>query len=120
MLSATQKIGTKAEDSALSYLSEQGLKLVKRNFRCRQGEIDLIMRDGNYYVFVEVRYRKSPSHGDSLESITSNKQAKVTKAATVYLLQQDLYAQVLCRFDVVSLTAPQNNIIWIKDAFQVQ
>ncbi|MCP3669207.1 MAG: YraN family protein, partial [Gammaproteobacteria bacterium] len=53
----TRKIGTEAEDLALEYLKQQGLTLLNRNYHCRRGEIDLIMQDGNFLVFVEVRYR---------------------------------------------------------------
>lgn len=120
MSSKTQKIGTEAEDIALNYLFLQGLKLIDRNFNCQQGEIDLIMQDQDQYVFIEVRYRKNPYYGDPLESVTSSKKAKIIKAATIYLLQQELYDKVVCRFDVISVVANQSKISWIKDAFQVQ
>ncbi|MDO8299399.1 YraN family protein [Lacisediminimonas sp.] len=93
--------GREAEDRALRYLLSQGLSLVTRNFRCRGGEIDLIMQHGRELVFVEVRFRSSASHGGALASITSGKQAKMVLAAQLFLQR---YRQLpACRFDVVAI-----------------
>ena len=117
----TRQIGQHAETQALHYLQQQKLVLMERNFRCRQGEIDLIMRDKTTYVFVEVRYRQSTSYGESYETITSTKQKKIIRATGIFLQKRKLYENVPCRFDVVALTgnlaAPKIN--WIKDAFQL-
>lgn len=115
-----QLLGAEAENHALLFLKQQGLSLLERNYSCKQGEIDLIMRDKNNVVFVEVRYRDNPDHGDPLESITRSKQAKVIKAATMYLLKNSLYDKVACRFDVATLSSMSSKVHWIKDAFQVQ
>lgn len=109
--------GSTAEELAARYLQGQGLKLVERNFRCRFGEIDLIMREGRTLVFVEVRMRRSANFGGAAASITINKQAKLIKTAQHYLAQHG--GDPACRFDAVSLSAAETSaeIEWIKDAF---
>lgn len=116
-----QQIGQLAEDRALAHLQAKGLQLRQRNFRCRLGEIDLIMHDKEYLVFVEVRYRQSQVYGGALASVTPSKQQRLIRAAQVYL-QQPEQSDVLnnpMRFDVLALSAPQNEpaIIWIPHAF---
>lgn len=120
MTSSTQKIGSQAEQYAEHYLQEQGLKFVTRNYRCRYGEIDLIMQDQESIVFVEVRYRDKETHGSGVETITRSKKSKLLKTATVYLIEQKLWEKIPCRFDVISLASPNQEILWIKDAFGVQ
>ena len=75
--------GTAAEDLALRYLEARGLSLVTRNFRCRTGELDLIMRDGEHLVFVEVRSRRSTRYGTPAESVTRTKQQRLLRAAAL-------------------------------------
>ena len=112
------KISKSAEDLACSYLEEQGLSLITANYSCKLGEIDLIMKDQDVLVFVEVRYRKDSDYGDGAETITRFKQNKIKKAATFYLQENDLYDKVPCRFDVVSVSGSwQEKFCWIKDAF---
>ena len=77
--------GTAAEDLALRYLEAQGMTLVTRNFRCRTGELDLIMRDGEQLVFVEVRSRRYIRYGTPAESVTRTKQQRLLRAAAFYL-----------------------------------
>lgn len=105
--------GAEAEDRAAEHLQRQGLKLLARNWRCRQGEIDLIMRDGATLVFVEVRSRNSPAFGGAGASITPAKQAKLIRAAQHYLLQNP--SSVACRFDAVLIDG--NTMQWLRDAF---
>lgn len=111
--------GQWAEDHACQHLQRAGLRLLARNYSCRWGEIDLIMRDQQTVVFVEVRYRRSQVYGGALDSITRHKQQKIIATAQHYLQSQ--MQQPLCRFDVVVLTgavqAPQ--IEWIQNAFEV-
>ena len=111
--------GTVAEDLVLGYLLEQGLTLVTRNFRCRTGELDLIMRDGEHLVFVEVRSRRYVRYGTPAESVTRAKQQKLLRAAAFYLQRQHL--DLPCRFDVVAVLQPggEPQIEWIRDAFQL-
>jgi len=111
-------IGKQIEDFVGAYLQKQGLKLVASNFRCRSGEIDLIMWDQETLVFVEVRYRKTTYYGDALATVSRSKQRKVIQTANYYLQEQNLYNKVLCRFDVVSITGDTfSELNWVKDAF---
>ena len=95
--------GASAEALAARYLEAQGLRVVARNFRTRRGEIDLIARDGETLVFVEVRLRSGASHGGAAESITAAKRARLVAAAQYYLLRQR--GDPACRFDAVLLSA---------------
>lgn len=113
-----QQDGERAEQLAQDYLTQQGLSLVEKNFRCKLGEIDLIMQHLNTLVFIEVRYRKSNAFGGAAASITPAKQQKVRRAASYYL--QRLTEQPPCRFDVVTLIKNGDDIDcsnWIQNAF---
>jgi len=112
-------IGQAAERKAYYYLQRQGLKLIKRNYRCRMGEIDLIMRDYNAIVFVEVRMRTSSLFGQSIETVHYQKQQRIIKAAQCFLLQRFQYRHLNGRFDVVGIDN-HSKITWIKNAFTVQ
>lgn len=111
--------GDAAERLAEQYLLRAGLKLVTRNFRCRLGEIDLIMQDGNSLVFVEVRQRRSRGFGGAAGSIGFHKQRKLVAAAQFYLGGLDRTPP--CRFDAVLLDAPDDRgasrVEWLKNAF---
>lgn len=111
--------GNAAETLALRYLEGQGLKLVTRNYRCRQGEIDLVMRDRDNLVFVEVRYRRNPDFGGAVGSVTATKQARLRAAAEHYLLAHPAEARRPCRFDVLGLQSLNDDRPphWITDAF---
>ncbi len=111
--------GIAAEALACHYLEAQGLSLVMRNFRCRWGELDLIMRDNEQLVFVEVRSRRNTRYGTPAESITHAKQQRLLRAAAFYLQHQRL--NLSCRFDVVAIVQPDGNaqVEWIRDAFQL-
>jgi putative endonuclease len=111
--------GAAAERAAETYLRAQGLRTVQRNFRCKVGEIDLVMEHGGALVFVEVRYRASAAFGDALESISPHKQQRVIRAAAVFLQQHVRYRDWPCRFDAIGLAGipPAFDIRWIKSAF---
>ncbi len=113
-MSTAQQTGSVAEDKACDYLQQQGLQLIMRNFRCRLGEIDLIMQDQIALVFVEVRCRNNKLFGSGFDSITNAKQIKLTRAAQFYL-QKARLTENACRFDAVAISA--NQIEWIKNAF---
>ncbi|AXK39203.1 YraN family protein [Crenobacter cavernae] len=91
--------GRPFEDAALALLERAGLKLVARNWSCRGGELDLVMRDGAFWVFVEVRQRRSAAFGGALESISESKCRKLRHAASVFLMNHGIDAP--CRFDAV-------------------
>uniref|UniRef100_E6QUB7 Putative endonuclease n=1 Tax=mine drainage metagenome TaxID=410659 RepID=E6QUB7_9ZZZZ len=107
--------GAQAESRAADYLIEQGLTLVERNFRCRGGEIDLIMRDGAYLVFIEVRQRTHSRFGGALESIDARKQRKLMTAAQLYLARYTRLPP--CRFDVVLIEGKTAALQWLRNAF---
>lgn len=119
MLFAKDK-GTQVERDVCRYLEKQGLKLIRRNYHSRGGEIDLIMQHQDVLVFVEVRYRKSASYGSAIESVNYSKQQRLIHAATQYL-QQHPPKQESCRFDVVGVSPSSQgyDINWIQNAFQL-
>lgn len=106
----TQK-GRQAEDRALAYLQQQGLHLLVRNYRCRLGEIDLIMRDATLLVFVEVRQRTHLRYGGAAASVNSVKQQRLWRTAEHYLLR--FAHPPVCRFDLVAMDG--NSMTWIRD-----
>jgi putative endonuclease len=106
--------GIDAERCAEAFLMRHDLALLQRNYRCRFGEIDLIMRDGVVVVFVEVRMRKSMVFGGAAASITPIKQQKLVRTARYYL--SSLKSEPPCRFDAVLLSGDDGvEIDWIKD-----
>jgi putative endonuclease len=107
--------GAQAEEAASDFLTHRGLKLLERNYRCRFGEIDLIMNDGHTIVFVEVRYRRNNTFGGSVESITAAKREKLLRAARHYMAGKNEFPD--CRFDAVLLTGDSHEIQWIENAF---
>ncbi|MFI4962706.1 MAG: YraN family protein [Legionellales bacterium] len=113
----SKESGRIAEDKALDYLRNKGLTLSTRNYNCRVGEIDLIMRDKEYLVFIEVRSRSSMRFGGAIASITHAKRQKIMKATSFYLMTHKMYDKVPLRFDVVSIDGASGDITWLKDAF---
>jgi putative endonuclease len=107
--------GADAESLAAAFLQLQGLALVERNYRCRFGEIDLIARDGDTLVFVEVRMRSSERFGGAAASITAAKQQKLLRTARHYLAGST--RAPACRFDALLLHGENQSIEWLKNAF---
>lgn len=103
------------EDAAARYLQRAGLSIERRNYRCRRGEIDLIARDGDTLVFVEVRYRRDNRYGSASATVDTRKQSKLLATADSYLQQFKL--ECPCRFDVVAIEGDTQNIQWIRGAF---
>ena len=115
MTTRAQVGGKLAETLAADYLQVRGMRLLERNYRCRLGEIDLILADGPTLVFVEVRLRRNPGYGGAAASITAAKRQRIVRAARHYLSGKP---EPPCRFDVVLLDAlAPDRIEWIKDAF---
>ncbi len=116
----THQRGFQAEQQACDYLQAHGLILMDRNYRCRFGELDLIMREDNTVVFIEVRSRRtSRYYGTASESITMTKQRRLIRSAADYL--QTHSVDCPCRFDVVAITLlknqPSTHLEWVKNAF---
>jgi len=115
--SSTQ-IGQWAETLAQTYLNQQGLVTLERNYRCQLGEIDLIMQQPTRLIFIEVRYRARLEN--SVESIDTRKQQRLIMLADFYLQTHHYLQTCTCRFDVVLLSGPLNQpqLRWITDAFR--
>lgn len=116
-----QSIGQAAEGWAQTHLEEHGLRLLARNWRCRLGELDLVMLDGDTVVFVEVRYRSHRAWGGAECSIDARKRGRVSAAAQLFLQQQPRWARSPCRFDVVAVAPADGGspprLNWIRGAF---
>lgn len=113
-------VGEQAERHAERYLRDRGYDLLARNYSCRAGELDLIMRKGDTLVFVEVRYRRGAGFGGPAESIDANKRKRLRTTAEHFLQRYRGEAYESCRFDVMALmgdiTRPE--VEWIADAFE--
>ncbi|MGI9309733.1 MAG: YraN family protein [Gammaproteobacteria bacterium] len=109
--------GHTAEESACRFLRSQGLKLITRNYRCRYGELDLIMTDRATLICIEVRYRRSGLAGGPLESITDAKKERLALAMRHFLQAHAKYQHLPLRFDVVGLSGNTAQAIdWRKAA----
>ena len=116
-----QKRGQKAEKKAFKYLKANGLAPVAKNFRCRFGEVDHIMCEGNCLVFVEVRYRARSRFVSAACSVDRHKQRKLIQTAASFLSQHAEFRNHTVRFDVLAFDkAPEQQceLQWIKDAFR--
>lgn len=108
--------GACGEDRAARALRERGYRVVERNFRCRQGELDVVAFDGGTLVFVEVRARRDASHGGARFAFGAAKQRQVARVAAAYVsIRRPRFDR--CRFDVVAVTGDELEII--QDAFRV-
>lgn len=116
------RLGESGEREAELFLRREGLTLVQRNYRCRAGEIDLVMRAREeaheLLVFVEVRLRGDGAHVDALESVDASKQRKLITAARHFLMEYPEWMEHPCRFDVVALDPSQDRLIWVPAAFE--
>lgn len=106
--------GRAGEDDALAYLEAQGLLLLERNFRCKGGEIDLVMQEHAALVFVEVRKRADMRHGGAAASVTSSKQHRLVIAAQIFLQRYKM--PPACRFDVVAIDG--DKMSWLKNVIE--
>lgn len=112
-----REIGNQYEALARNYLSRQGLLYIKSNFTTKFGEIDLIMKDKEAIVFVEVKYRKQNHFGHAAEFVNGSKQKKMIKTAYIWLNQNGLSPHSTSfRFDVVAIQFEGNDIDWIQNA----
>lgn len=110
-----RKIGTDWEGRAADFLEKQGYTVLEKNFRCREGEIDLIAKDGDYLVFIEVRYRKTNAKGHPYETVNTAKQRKICRVSQFYLFKHKISPDTPIRYDVVAVLGGQIEIL--KNAF---
>ncbi len=114
-LTERQRQGQAAETAALEAMRRQGMRLIARNVRYRIGELDLIMRDQDMLVFVEVRFRRPSRFGSAAASVNGAKRRRLIRAAYCWMRQYSDGGIPSCRFDVVAIDGPR--IEWIKNAF---
>ena len=116
----TRSAGARYEAIALDHLQDAGLELIARNYHCRYGEIDLVMRERDMIVFVEVRFRRAGHFGDGIDSVNAGKRAKLIRTASAFLAEHPRLADATCRFDVLAISddshAPSPD--WRRNAFE--
>lgn len=110
-----RQMGNYYEQLAADYLKQNGAEILERNYQTRNGEIDLIVRDGRYLAFVEVKFRTTAVKGEPAEAVSLRKQQRIQKAARYYLYMHRYGEDTPCRFDVVGILG--NEIQWMKNAF---
>lgn len=123
--SVSRSRGDAAEQRAAEFLCKQGLRILCRNFHCRHGEIDIVAKDGQCLVFVEVRYRSRHRFGGAGHSVDGRKQGKIVRAASMYLARHPATADYPVRFDVIAIDSvhesetAQGRLQWTADAFRL-
>lgn len=110
-----RETGSRFEELAAGYLVTLGYVILERNYRSKAGEIDIIAREGETLVFIEVKYRVNLEKGDPAEAVNGPKQRRIRNAARVYLCYHHLGEDIPCRFDVVAILG--SAIRLIRDAF---
>jgi putative endonuclease len=118
---SSQRSGQQAEQWAERHLLAHGLRTLFRNWRCKRGELDLVMVDGDTVVFVEVRYRLHSQWGGAAGSVDAGKRKKLVLAAQYFLLHEPRWADAPCRFDVVAIEGSDPStagLNWLKNAFE--
>ena len=111
----TRTVGSAKEEVAAAYLTEQGLYVKEKNFRSRYGEIDIVAKDGDVLVFVEVKYRKTASSGHPEEAVNLKKSKIICRVCDYYRIRYKIPSDTQVRFDVVAIEG--ENIKWYRNAF---
>lgn len=109
----TRKTGAFYEGAACDYLTRQGIVILERNFACRQGEVDIIARQKDCVIFLEVKYRRTNAFGDALLAVSFRKQKKICRCAEYYCMKHPWVTHF--RYDVIAINDTQ--IKWIQNAF---
>ena len=114
-----RKVGSWYETLACEYLKESGAIILNRNFRARNGEIDIIAKDGNYTCFIEVKYRKDEEYGGPEAAVNMSKQRQICRVSGYYLLKKGFSSDIAIRYDVVAISGNEGTykIKWHKNAF---
>ena len=110
-----REVGSRYEEVAAAYLADMGYTVLEKNYRCKQGEIDIIASLQGYLIFIEVKYRKNLKSGSPLEAVGPSKQNRIRQAARYYLYSHGYGEDQPCRFDVIGILGSQ--IILIQNAF---
>lgn len=116
MAQNNRAVGTKYEEKAEQFLKKQGIRIITKNFRCKQGEIDLVGVDGNCLVFIEVKYRATNNAGEPEDAVDIYKQKKICRVAEYFLYTHPHYANQMIRYDVIAIAGEE--IRWHKAAFE--
>lgn len=111
-----RETGALYEQKAVSFLEKKGYQIVERNFYSKYGEIDIIARDREYLVFVEVKFRKNAYLGAALEAVTPAKQKRIIRSAMYYIYSNRKLYDTACRFDVLAFEGEK--IFHIENAFE--
>lgn len=111
-----RKVGSSKEDEAARFLIKNGLLVIEKNYLCHLGEIDIIAKDADYLVFVEVKYKKMAGAGHPEEAVTMTKAGKISRTAANYMLRKKYPPETKVRFDVVAIEGDE--IRWHKNAFE--
>ncbi len=111
-----RRTGAEKEQVAKRYLEAKGLRILEQNYHSRQGEIDLICKQEDFYVFVEVKYRSTEEKGHALEAVSYRKQRQICRVADVYRYKHGLQEGTCIRYDVVAIQ--EDEVIWVQNAFE--
>ena len=111
-----RKVGTEYETKAEEYLESKGYRILGKNYRCKFGEIDLIAKDGDYLVFVEVKHRKNNHTGNPLEAVTYRKIRRISMTASYYIMMHHISVDSPIRFDVIGYLGDE--VTHIENAFE--
>lgn len=111
-----RQVGSEKEAKIRKYLEDRGYRIYEMNYRCRQGEIDIIAQDGKYLVFVEVKYRRLTEHGFPEEAVDVRKQRRICKAARYYMYCHGMDEYTPVRFDVAGILSDE--ITYTENAFE--
>ncbi len=114
-----RNIGDDTEQLACEFISSRGAAILERNYRCRQGEVDIIAKDEEYLCFIEVKYRKNDSFGPPQEAVSYRKRQHICKVSTFYLYSKYKSLDISVRYDVIAISPQDNKLTfnWIKNAF---
>jgi putative endonuclease len=115
-----RRSGSAWELAAAKFLLERGLDVIERGYRCRLGELDIVCRDGNTLVVVEVRARASTARGSAVETVDFRKQRKIIQATRHFLLRNPAWFSAPVRFDVIAvddIDTDQPRLRWVRSAF---
>ncbi|MDD7114657.1 MAG: YraN family protein [Anaerobutyricum sp.] len=114
-----KQAGQKGETVAASFLEKEGVRILMRNFRCKFGEIDLIAKDKEYFLVVEVKMRSGTKQGLGCEAVDRRKQRKICRTYDYFRMKYQISEYVSVRFDVVEVDQ-EDHCHWIKNAFEYQ